>query len=224
VADLLGKAHLVGHAHHRHAFLGQLHHHVQHLAHHLGVERAGGLVEQHHDRVHAQRAGDGHALLLAARELAGELVLVRHQAHAVEHLQAALGVVLVAAQHLDLRQRQVLGHAQVREQLEVLEHHAHAAAQLGQVGLGVAMLMPSTTMSPFWKGSSALTVLISVDLPEPDGPQTTTTSPFWMVVVQSVSTWKLPYHLETFLMSIMAHKTDAASCGDAVELALPPNG
>ena len=69
------------------------------------------------------------------------------------------------------------------------------------------MLMPSTTMSPFWKGSSAFTVLISVLLPEPDGPQTTTTSPFWMVVVQSVSTWKLPYHLETFLMSIMVRWT-----------------
>ena len=59
-------------------------------------------------------------------------------------------------------------------------------------------------MSPFWIGSSALTVLISVDLPLPDGPQTTTTSPFWMLVVQSVRTWKLPYHLLTFLMSIMA--------------------
>ena len=58
-------------------------------------------------------------------------------------------------------------------------------------------------MSPCWIGSSALTVLISVDLPEPDGPQTTTTSPLLIVVVQSVSTWKLPYHLEMFLMSIM---------------------
>jgi hypothetical protein len=34
--------------------------------------------------------------------------------------------------------------------------------------------------------------LIRVDLPEPDGPQTTTTSPFFTWVVQSVSTWKLP--------------------------------
>ena len=33
-----------------------------------------------------------------------------------------------------------------------------------------------------------LTVLISVDLPEPDGPQTTTTSPFFTSVEQSVST------------------------------------
>ncbi len=58
---------------------------------------------------------------------------------------------------------------------------------------------PSTTISPFWNGSSPLTVLISVDLPEPDGPQTTTTSPLSTFVVQSVSTWNVPYHL---LMSV----------------------
>ena len=73
----------------------------------------------------------------------------------------------------------------------------------GRSVFGSVIEMPSTTMSPFWIGSSAFTVLISVDLPEPDGPQTTTTSPFLMEVVLSVSTWKLPYHLETFLMSII---------------------
>ena len=36
-----------------------------------GVERAGRLVGQDHDRVVDERARDGHALLLAARELAG---------------------------------------------------------------------------------------------------------------------------------------------------------
>jgi len=59
---------------------------------------------------------------------------------------------------------------------------------LGRLVFGSVRLMPSTTISPFWNGSSALTVLISVDLPLPDGPQTTTTSPFLMLVVQSVST------------------------------------
>ena len=49
---------------------------------------------------------------------------------------------------------------------------------------------------------------MSVLLPEPDGPHTTTTSPLAMEVVQSVSTWKLPYHLLTFLMSITCR-----SCG-----------
>ncbi len=73
----------------------------------------------------------------------------------------------------------------------------------GRSVFGSLMLMPSTTTSPFWIGSSALTVLISVLLPLPDGPQTTTTSPFLICVVQSVRTWKLPYHLLTFLMSIM---------------------
>ena len=62
---------------------------------------------------------------------------------------------------------------------------------------------PSTTTSPCWKGSSPLTVLIRVDLPEPDGPQMTTTSPLATWVVQSASTWNLPYHLLTLFSSII---------------------
>src|SRR5688572_29491449 len=45
---------------------------------------------------------------------------------------------------------------------------------------------------------------MSVDLPEPDGPHTTTTWPFSTFVEQSFSTWKVPYHLLTFLNSIIA--------------------
>ena len=74
---------------------------------------------------------------------------------------------------------------------------------LGRSVFGSPTEMPSTVISPFWNGSRPLTVLMSVDLPEPEGPQTTTTSPFLTCVVQSVSTWKLPYHLLTFLNSIM---------------------
>src|SRR5262249_61506730 len=55
-----------------------------------------------------------------------------------------------------------------------------------------------------WKGSSAFTHLISVDLPLPEGPHTTTTSPFATSVAQSVSTWNEPYHLLTRLISIIA--------------------
>src|SRR6187397_1735099 len=84
----------------------------------------------------------------------------------------------------------------------------------GRSVLGSEIEVPSTTMSPFWNGSSAFTVLISVDLPEPDGPQTTTTSPFWMDVVLSVSTWKVPYHLETFLMSIIWQVSVSGSAND----------
>src|SRR5258707_1054067 len=68
--------------------------------------------------------------------------------------------------------------------------------------------MLSTMISPFWKGSSPFTVLMRVDLPLPEGPQTTTTSPLDTSVVQSVRTWNCPYHLHTFLNEIMAPLAD----------------
>src|SRR5487761_2043389 len=77
------------------------------------------------------------------------------------------------------------------------------ARSLGRLVFGSLTLMPSTWISPCCTGSRALTALISVDFPEPDGPQTTITSPLSTLVVQSVSTWKLPYHLETLRISII---------------------
>src|SRR5262249_55474325 len=85
---------------------------------------------------------------------------------------------------------------------------------LGRSVLGSVTAVPSTTMRPFCTGSSAFTVLMSVDLPEPDGPHTTTTSPLRMLVVQSVRTWKVPYHLETFSMSIMLAMAGLSSADD----------
>ena len=77
------------------------------------------------------------------------------------------------------------------------------ARSFGRSVLGSLTLMPSRMMSPLWNGSSALTHLISVDFPEPDGPHTTTTSPLATLVVQSFSAWNGPYHLSTWLISIM---------------------
>ena len=58
--------------------------------------------------------------------------------------------------------------------------------------------MPSTTILPFWIASSWLMQRISVDLPEPEGPQMTIRSPRADVEVDvPVSAWKLPYHLLT---------------------------
>src|SRR5262249_197096 len=74
---------------------------------------------------------------------------------------------------------------------------------LGRLVFGSPTEMPSTVTVPFWNGSSAFTHLISVDLPDPDGPQTTITSPFSTLVVQSVRTWNWPYHLETLSIEII---------------------
>src|SRR5512145_1941897 len=94
------------------------------------------------------------------------------------------------------------------------------ARSLGRSVFGSSTAMPSTTTLPFWKGSSALTHLISVDLPEPEGPHTTTTSLLLTWVVQSVSTWKLPYHLETFLISIIVQ--DSGMSADDGDVRLQP--
>ena len=65
---------------------------------------------------------------------------------------------------------------------------------------------------------------MSVDLPDPDGPQTTITSPFSTLVVQSVSTWKLPYHFDTFLISIigMTCSLDSVDLTNDCDLLLQP--
>ena len=72
--DVAREAHLVGDDEHRHAALGEVLHDVEDAAHELGVERRGDLVEEHHVRVHRERARDGDALLLAAGELRREVV------------------------------------------------------------------------------------------------------------------------------------------------------
>src|SRR5580692_3851297 len=63
--------------------------------------------------------------------------------------------------------------------------------------------VPSTTMRPSWCTSSRLMQRIMVDLPEPDGPHTTTRSFSAMVSDTSRSTCIAPYHLLT-LSSTMA--------------------
>ena len=74
IADLAGELHLVGDDEHRHPDPGEVAHHDQHLADELRIERGGDLVEEHHVRLHHQRAGDRDPLLLATGELVGVLV------------------------------------------------------------------------------------------------------------------------------------------------------
>ncbi|REF73047.1 hypothetical protein BDD41_1559 [Paracoccus versutus] len=77
VGDLPRETRLMGDAQHGYALRGQFHHGVEHLLDHLGVQRRGRLVEEHHPRLHAQRPRDGDVLLLAAGKLAGMRTLVR---------------------------------------------------------------------------------------------------------------------------------------------------
>ena len=66
VRDIARKAHLMGHADHRHAFFGQQAHRIEHLANQFWIECGSGLIKQHIIGLHRQGARDGEALLLPA--------------------------------------------------------------------------------------------------------------------------------------------------------------
>src|SRR5271167_4368246 len=129
VGDGAREAHLVGDADHRHPFLGELDHDVEHFLDHLRIECRGRLVEQHDLGLHAQRAGDRDALLLPARELTRIFVGLLGDAHPLEiEPRRLLGLLPRRFAHPDRGEGQVLQHGQVREQVELLEHHADLAA------------------------------------------------------------------------------------------------
>nr|GEY82994.1 hypothetical protein [Tanacetum cinerariifolium] len=122
------KTHFVGHAEHGHALFRQADHGVEHFFHHFRVEGRSRLVEQHDFRLHAQRAGNCHALLLATGQLARILVRLLRNTHALQVVHGDFfGLALGHLAHPHRRQRAVLQDGQVREQVEVLEHHADFA-------------------------------------------------------------------------------------------------
>ena len=67
VADIGGQPHVMGDDDHGAVLGGQILDDAHDLLLKLGVQRAGRLVEQQCVGLHAQRAGNGGALLLAAR-------------------------------------------------------------------------------------------------------------------------------------------------------------
>jgi len=118
-------------ANHGDAFTGHLYHHVQHFLDHFGVQRRGGFVKQHDFWFQAQRAGYRHPLLLSARELQGVFPGLLRNAHALELLHRLFfGLLFGNLAHPHRRQRQVFEHAQVREQVELLKHHADFLAHI----------------------------------------------------------------------------------------------
>ena len=101
---------------------GEVAHHDQHLADELRVERRRDLVEQHHVRLHHQRAGDRDPLLLAARELVRMLSRLLLEPDLGEQLvRTLLGLRPRLLADPPRREREVVDHGQVREQVELLE-------------------------------------------------------------------------------------------------------
>ena len=123
VRDVAREAHLVGRDEHRHAAGGELADDVEHLRDELRVERGGDLVEQQQVRLHRERPHDRHPLLLAARQPVRHVARLRAEAEPLEQRQRLpLRLGARPAQHLARRERHVVEHRHVREQVERLEH------------------------------------------------------------------------------------------------------
>ena len=137
------------------------------------VEVAGRLVAEQQARRADQRAGDRHALLLAAGQLRRQEVGAVGDADPVERGERALAAALARPAAVDLRQHHVLEHRAVGEQVERLKDEAQRApAQRARAR------PPSSSRdvdavdqaAPAVGRSRQPTMFSSVDLPEPDGP------------------------------------------------------
>ena len=129
VGNIPGKGHLVGHHQHGHAFLREGGHNVQHLADHLRIQCRGRLIKEQHLRVHRQRTGNGHSLLLSAGQLPGPGLDILRHTHMLQVLHGIFpGLLRAPLQHLDLSHHAVLQDIHVVEKIEGLEHHAHMRA------------------------------------------------------------------------------------------------
>ncbi|MNL26722.1 hypothetical protein D3C87_1482680 [compost metagenome] len=115
---------------------------VQHLGFHGFVERGHRFVQDHQPGPQRQRAGDVHALALAA----GQFVRIapgkarRLQSHALQQVARPLGG-LPRRQAVHARResdRFLDGQARVQRRVAVLEHHLHLAAELLHRQLGRA--------------------------------------------------------------------------------------
>ena len=93
---------------HGHALDGELADEREHLGDQLRVERARDLVEQHHARLHGQRAHDRDALLLTAREAVGVFVALVPEADPIEQRVGPRSTASrFESEHLPRRERHV---------------------------------------------------------------------------------------------------------------------
>ena len=106
---------------------------VLHLLAQAAVERSQRLVHQHQARLEHQRPGNGHALLLPARQLVGTAPLETLQPYQLQRPAHALPALLGSEPAHVEREGQVLLHRQVGEQRVVLEHHADVALPWRQI-------------------------------------------------------------------------------------------
>ena len=150
----------------------------QHRLAGLRVESAGRLIGEHQPAVADQSAGDSYALLLTAGHL------VREAAEQSANPTSASAATAILRARRTLMPSSSSGRAtfsaggEAGQQVQVLENVTDTASpHAGSSRRSRSPTPPSTTTSPLVGRSRPPARLSRVDLPEPDGPITATSSP-----------------------------------------------
>ncbi len=193
VGDLAGKAHFMRDDHHGDAGAGELAHDIEDLADHFRVEGRCRFVEEQDSRLHGERAGDRDALLLTARKLTRKFFRLFGDADAGEQSRA-----LRSASASDVPRTRIgatmtfFKTVMCGKRLKDWKTMPTSALTFPSAGPG-STRMPSTVIRLSGaKASRWLMQRISVDLPEPEGPMTQTTSPSAMSRSMPCRTVKVP--------------------------------
>ena len=176
--DAVGHRHrlflVVGHVYGRdRQALLQVANFLAHLHAQARVEVGQRLVEQQHARPDDDRARERDALLLAARELAGKLLLVARQPDQLQDFaDRARDLRIGLAAHAQAV-GDVLEHRKVRKKRVVLEHEADVALVRRQVG----HVLPPMEIRPESGNPKPAIIRSVVVLPQPEGPSRVRNSP-----------------------------------------------
>ncbi|AEW72795.1 hypothetical protein EcWSU1_01356 [Enterobacter ludwigii] len=124
-SHFLSKADFVGHDDHCHPFFSQILHDFQHFVTQFRVKRRGWLIEQHHLRFYRQCAGDSHTLLLSTGQLRWVVMSTLREADFSQQIfSQRFRRRFAGATYAQWTKHYVFQRRQVREQVELLEHHA----------------------------------------------------------------------------------------------------
>ena len=147
----------------------------------FGVEVAGRLIGREDRRIVGQRAGDGDALLLSARERRGQLVGLIGHADLLQQVQRPLAALARASTcgrspsgSMTFSAAVSVGSSWKNWKTTPTLRPRHSASL---PSLSVWMAVSPTRISPAVGRSMPVIMLTSVDLPLPDLPITATNSP-----------------------------------------------
>ena len=122
------------HHHHGHSLGSNIFHQLQHLSNHLRVQCRSWLIEEEHLGIHRQGSGDCHTLFLSARKTVGIAVCLVQQSDTGQEFRCLLiGFFPCHLAQFYRSQHDIATNGHIREEIELLEHHAHSLAHLVDV-------------------------------------------------------------------------------------------